>query len=168
MKLLTKTIESIASRKVYSNDWCAPFCDAILLYKKGMYSHTHPEWHTQEKELLQDCDVSNKHNGYTTPWKITFIKFSERGIHLPQNRKCIYISLKGTNIVHLTTNSPLHILGELDKIKTTPSWRADMWNQKKIQSHDIKEYELFIAGNTTSSCVYPETGNAFIQVEYEE
>jgi len=167
MRLITETIKSIASREVYSNEWSAPFCDSILIYKKDMYSHTHPEWHTQEKELLQDCDLSDKYEQYATPYKITFIKFTERGFHIPQNKKCVYISLDEINTVHMSKHDSMHILGELDKVRATPSWKSDLWNKKQISTHELTKNEVFIAGNIVASCIYPITGNSFIQVEYE-
>lgn len=168
MDLTISTIKSIASRNVWSSDWSAPFCKAIFFHKRGYYNHTHPEWRSNLGKIMKELNISRKHPKYKIPARIILIKFGERGFHLPMARKAIYLSIQGTNIVLGSDNNPIAVLGEMDKVKQTPSWANDFWNRKQIWNKELIEDEWTTVGNLQTSCVFPEKDNMVLVVEYAE
>lgn len=169
MNLTTSTIKSIASRNVWSSDWSAPFCKSILFYKKDFYSHTHPEWRNNEKEILKELDISRKNKGYKDVFRINLVSFTERGFHQPMTRKAIYISIGETkNIVLGCKQNSAFLLGEIDKVESVPSWENDFWDRKKIWNNEIYDEQYIVVGNLVTTCVYPRTNNLFIEVLYVE
>jgi hypothetical protein len=82
-------------------------------------------------------------------------------------RKAVYISLNSNILVGSVERDPVALMGEIDKVNTTPSWRSDFWNQKRIWVRDVEEEEYDVVGNTSVSCVYPEEGHSFIEVLYK-
>lgn len=171
MNLTISTIKSIASRNVWSSDWTCPFGDAILFYKNDhhlvSYHHTHPEWRKNHKEILKELDISEKAQKYQRPYKITLLRFKGRSFHQALNRKAVYISI-GENIV-LGCSKPGHYLyGEIDKVNATPSWKSDFYDKKGIWNRYLEDEEFEIVGNLSTTMIYPQTGNMFIEVLYEE
>lgn len=167
MHLTTSTIKSVASRNVWSSDWTAPFCDAILFYKKERYNHTHPEWKFHCQKILKELDISVKHKGYNTPFKITLIRFTQNGFHQALARKAIYISIGDNLSLGAYKKLPDYLYGELDKVYATPSWTNDFWHDKKIWNQDLVDTEYAVVGNMGCSLVYPQEGNMFIEVLYK-
>lgn len=182
MKLTTSIVKSIASRNVWSSDWVAPFCDAILFYKKGMYSHTHPEWRENEKAILQELDLSlrtvpipdgthRQYKNYTTPIRITLIKVTERGWYQAMKRKAILIAIEQKCIILGSSQNAIAIMGNIDKVKTVPSWQNDFWNEKQIWNSiltpDTSE-QMGVIGNMQTTTIYPEKGQVFLEVLYAE
>jgi len=172
MKLTISTVKSIASRNVWSSDWSAPFCDAIQFYKKSphlnTYHHTHPEWRANKFNILKELDISEAHPGYSTPMKITLIKFTQKGFHQAMARKAIYLPIgKGTQVCLGTKNNSIYLLGELDKVNTVPSWKQDFWRKKKVWSRLVEEGEYAVVGNMQTTVVYPEENLMFLEVLYE-
>lgn len=167
MNLTISVIKSIASRNVWSSDWTAPWCDTILFYKRGDYNHTHPLWQQYKEKVVRELNLTGTFDQYSAPLKITLIKFKGRGFHQPMKRKAVYISLDSNILVGSVERDPVALMGEIDKVNTTPSWRSDFWNQKRIWVRDIEEEEYDVVGNTSVSCVYPEEGHRFIEVLYK-
>lgn len=167
MNLTISTIKSIASRNVWSSDWTAPFCDAILFYKENFYNHTHPEWRTNSKEILKELDLSHKKSEFKTPFKITLIRFTQNGFHQVMPRKAAYISIGNNIALGAIKKSPDFLYGELDKVFATPSWAADFWNKKQIWNEHLEEGDEHLVGNLGVSCVYPQENNMFIEVIYK-
>lgn len=167
MNLTISVIKSVASRNVWSSDWSSPWCSTILFYKRGDYQHTHPVWQEYKQKVLRQLDLSETFPQYSTPMKITLIKFNERGFHQPMRRKAVYISLDSNILLGSGERDPVAIMGEIDKVHAIPSWRADFWDLKKIWVKDVEEDEYEIVGNKQVSCMYPETGHRFIEVLYK-
>ena len=179
MKLTISTVKSIASRNVWSSDWVAPFCDSIMFYKKGMYSHTHPEWRENESAILKELDFSinhlpindgqyRLHDKYKTPIRIVLIKFNDRGWYQAMKRKAALVGIKGENIVLGSDRNGLALMGDIDKVKTVPSWQNDFWNQKQIWNSRLREEDVSILGNLQTTTLYPTTGNMVLEVMYAE
>lgn len=173
MKLTISTIKSIASRNVWSSDWGAPFCDTIQFYKDSphleTYHHTHPEWRANKFNILKELDISNIHPNYSTPIKITLIKFTRKGFHQAMQRKAIYIPVgKETQVCLGCKHDSIYLLGELDKVNTTPSWKKDYWDKKKIWSKLLEEGEHAVVGNLQTTLMYPKENTMFIEVLYGE
>lgn len=172
MKTTISTVKSIASRNVWSSDWSAPFCKAILFYKKSNhltpYNHTHPEWRKNKTKIFKELNLSDTSPNYSTPIKITLIKFTEKGFHQAMQRKAVYIPVgEGTFVTLGCKYNPIYILGEIDKVNSTPSWKKDFWDKKKIWTQVLEEGEYASVGNLQSSLIYPETGLMFLEVLYE-
>ena len=170
MNLTISTIKSIASRNVWSSDWACPFGDAILFYKddrgRANYHHTHPEWRNNYNQIFKELDISDKAEGYTKPIKITLFRFKSRSFHQALSRKAIYISL-GENIILGSKRPGHHMYGEMDKVNSTPSWKSDFYDKKEIWNRYLEDEEFEVVGNMSTSMMYPQTGNMFIEVLYE-
>ena len=69
MNLTISVIKSIASRNVWSSDWTAPWCDAILFYKRGDYNHTHPLWQQYKEKVVRELNLTGTFDQYSTPAK---------------------------------------------------------------------------------------------------
>ena len=172
MNLTISTIKSIASRNVWSSDWSAPFCKTIQFYKKSPhlnpYNHTHPEWRKNKSDIFKELDLSDVSSNYSTPLKITLIKFTERGFHQAMQRKAIYLPIgKGTQVCLGCKYNPVYLLGELDKVNTTPSWKKDYWDKKQIWNQILEEGEYAVVGNLQTTLMFPEKDNMFLEVLYE-
>ena len=179
MKLTISTIKSVASRNVWSSDWVAPFCDSIMFYKKGVYSHTHPEWRENETAILKELDFSINHlpvddgtyalySKYSTPIRIVLIKVNDRGWYQAMKRKAALVGIEGENIILGSDRDALASMGDIDKVKTVPSWQNDFWNQKKIWNSRLRQEDVKILGNLQTTTLYPTTGNMVLEVLYAE